>query len=630
MIQKIYFSSLLLFLCVQPLLAQEKDTTLNRRMDEVVVTGTRASVHRNNVPLTLSVVTRREIEESGESALLNVLSERVPGLFVTQRGVTGFGIAEGGTGSMSLRGIGGSPTTRILILIDGHPQYMGIMGHHLPDAYVSSDVERAEVIRGPGSLLYGSNAMGGVVNIITRKQEHQGWSANARLMYGSYNTQKYMANAGVNSKKFEAFLSVNHDHTDGHRPSSAFSITNGYLKLGYRLSPHFKLWGDASLAAYETENPGTVMQPMIDNTADILRGVASLTLENEYAKSNGALKFFYNFGKHKINDGYAEGGTPRNYLFHSQDHNYGLTCYQSFRPFAGQLVTAGIDYKNFGGKAWNAYVNNVTPDKELLPEMSRYEAAGYITIQQTLFERLTLNAGVRLEHSEQFGTEWIPQGGVAWRPWPQTVFKASVSKGFRSPTIKEMYMFPPQNPDLQPESMMSYELSAWQSLFNGQLSLELTGYIAKGDNLIMTQMLNGSPKNLNTGDFNHKGIEFSANWEIFNNLRINGNYTYLHMEKPVLNAPGQQAFLSAAYRPGKWTLSAGFQYIHDLYTVLESKTAAAIKEQYGVLNAQVGYRPLQWIEVFVKGDNLTATSYETIYGYPMPGVTLFGGLNIIL
>ncbi|WP_372650716.1 TonB-dependent receptor plug domain-containing protein, partial [Draconibacterium sp.] len=129
-------------------------------INEVVVTGTQVQVNRNNVPMAVSVVTRTQIEESDESALLPILNGRVPGLFVTERGVTGFGVAAGSAGQISIRGIGGSPTTGVLMLIDGHPQFMGIMGHPLPDSYVASDVERVEVIRGPASILYGSNAMG--------------------------------------------------------------------------------------------------------------------------------------------------------------------------------------------------------------------------------------------------------------------------------------------------------------------------------------------------------------------------------------------------------------------------------------------------------------------------------------
>lgn len=624
MVRKISFLTVSFFLLISNGLSAQEDT-IHRDIDEVVVTATRASVNRNNVPMTISVINRAEIEESSESALLPVLSERVPGLFVTQRGVTGFGVAAGGTGGITMRGVGGSPTTEILVLIDGHPQYMGVMGHHLPDAYVASDVEKVEVIRGPASILYGSNAMGGVINIITRRQNTEGWNANGRVMYGSYNTQKYMANGGLKKGKFNGYLSLNHDRTDGHRSNSDFAITNGYAKLGYQLNEHFQVWGDASLAAYKAQNPGTTANPMIDNTADILRGVASVTVENNYGKLSGALKFFYNFGDHKVNDGYREGAAPTNFFYRSTDHNYGITFYQTFRPFAGNMITAGIDYKNFGGHAWNDYTD-ATPDNHILPDTSLYELGGYVIMQQTLFEKLTLNVGVRLENSERFGTEWVPQAGLSYRPLRHTVLKASVSKGFRSPTIREMYMFPPHNPDLQPERMINYEVSVGQGFFEGRLTAELTGYIADGSNLIMTQM----GKNLNAGDFKNKGIEFSLRWNALKNLNIQGNYSYLHAEKPILSAPGQQAYIAASYRMHKWTLSANYQYVHDLYTQSPIPETDPHKENYGLWNVKVSYRPLKWLDVFVKGENLTDKSYAIVYDYPMPGVTVFGGINLSL
>ena len=202
----------------------EVDSLIN--LQGVVITANKINVNRNSVPLSISVIDREQIEASSESALLPVLSERVPGLFVTEKGITGFGVSKGAAGTVNIRGIGQG--NKVLMLFDGQPQWAGLFGHSLPDTYVASDVEKVEVIRGPGSLIYGSNAMGGVVNIITRRHTQQGRRTQARIMYGSFNTQKYMINNGYNIGKFSSFVSVNHDRTDGHRPDSKFHITNGF------------------------------------------------------------------------------------------------------------------------------------------------------------------------------------------------------------------------------------------------------------------------------------------------------------------------------------------------------------------------------------------------------------------
>ena len=262
-----------------------KDTV---KVDEVVITGTPVKVNQNNVPMAVSVVTREQISESNESALLPVLNGIVPGLFVTERGITGFGVSSGAAGQISMRGIGGDPTTGVLILIDGHPQFMGIFGHPLSDAYVASDVERVEVIRGPASILYGTNAMGGVINIITRKQTQDGFHGDARLLYGSYNTQKYVIDGGYKKDKLSIFASINHDQTDGQRAHSDFNITNGYLKVGYELSKNIRANTDFSLAKFKTTDPGPdTVNATVGATQNITRGYWSLTLDNDFEKYSG-------------------------------------------------------------------------------------------------------------------------------------------------------------------------------------------------------------------------------------------------------------------------------------------------------------------------------------------------------
>ena len=154
-----------------------KDSTRVARsltIDEVVVTGTRNETDVRHLPMTISVVNRKVLEQSFQPSVLPVLTEQVPGLFTTSRGIMGYGVSTGAAGGMSLRGIGGSPTAGLLVLIDGHPQYMGLMGHPIADAYQTMLTDRVEVLRGPASVLYGSNAMGGVINIVTRKMQEDG------------------------------------------------------------------------------------------------------------------------------------------------------------------------------------------------------------------------------------------------------------------------------------------------------------------------------------------------------------------------------------------------------------------------------------------------------------------------
>lgn len=583
-----------------------KDTL---RIEEVVVTGSPVKINRNNVPMSVSVVSQAQLSESSESAVLPVLSGQVPGLFVTERGVTGFGVSTGSAGQITIRGIGGNPTTGVLMLIDGHPQFMGIMGHPLPDSYVTSDIERVEVIRGSGSVLYGSNAMGGVINLITKKQERDGFHGNSRLMYGTFNTQKYMISGGYKKDKLSVYISGNHDQTDGHRANSDFKISNGYSKIGYDVNEHIKLGLDFSLAKFKSQDPGPdTLNAKKGEAIDITRGYGSFTAENEFSKASGAAKLFYNFGEHNITDG-----------FHSTDYNYGLNLFEAFKLLEGNTVTLGFDYMNFGGLAEN--LKAMGGKGIIFADTAVYELGYYGFVQQTFAKKLTVNGGLRLQHNQVYGNELIPSAGIAWRANSNTTWKASFSKGFRSPTIRELFLWGP-NPKLQPETVFNYEAGILKSFFERKLAFELTGFIVKGDNLIITIPLKGLQ---NAGEVDNKGIEFSADARPNKNLSFHTAYSYIQMKNPVYATPKHQLYISSRYHFNKTSLAISLQHVADLDT---DPSPSVHAEDFTLLNVRVGYRLCQFSEIFFNGENLLNQRYEQIRFYPMPRTTFFAGINL--
>jgi iron complex outermembrane receptor protein len=498
--------------------------------------------------------------------------------------------------------------------------WAGIFGHSIADAYVASDAEKVEVIRGPGSLLYGSNALGGVINVITRKADADGIHGRARTMYGSYNTQKYLGSAGYKKDKLNIYASVNHDRTDGHRNNSEFYITNAYVKAVYLFSKNWDASADAIIADFKTVNPGTVSQPMSDNWAKALRTTYSVALNNRFENMDGSVQAFYNNGKHKINDGYKDSSQPREYLFHSDDYNAGIALFESFRLIEGNLLTVGFDAKQWGGHAWNDSINGHIGE---IIDKKVNEFAGYAVVQQTIFDKLTLNAGIRLENNEVYGNEWIPQAGIAYNPTEQSTLKLSASKGFRSPNIRELYMYPIANPDLKPERMNNYDFSYLQSLLDSRLHLELTLFFAQGENMISTTMIDGKLLNFNTGKFINKGFDFGLSYNISPDLKFSGNYSFLDSDIKITASPKHKAFASLGWNCGKWTLTPNYQYVAGLYLANNAPTT----ENYSLLNCNVSYKLIPALTVFLNGENLTDTYYETYAGFPMPGIVVMGGVD---
>ena len=604
----------------------------NDRISEVVVTGARNKTDIRHLSQTVSVIGRKEIEQTWQPSLLPVLSERIPGLFITSRGIMGYGVSDGAAGGMSLRGLSGG-SGRLMVLIDGHPQYMGMFSHPIADAYQSFMAERVEVLRGPASVLYGSNAMGGVINIVTRSMEEDGVKTGLNAGYGSYNTLQTELTNRIRKGRFSSVASLSYNRTDGHRDDMGFEQYGGYAKLGYEIAEAWNVRADVNVTHFNASQPGPVSAPLADADQRVTRGMTSFALENSYERTSGAVSFFYNWGNHWINDGYepAQGETPLDYRFNSRDDMMGLSVYQSARLFKGNRLTAGVDWFRFGGRAWNEYVEGERSGQTSeIADKTEHEVAGYVDFRQDFGTWLTLDAGVRVDHHSHVGTEWIPQAGLSFHLPRSMELKSSASKGFRYPTIREMYMFPPQNPDLEPESLWNYELAFSQTLAGGRVSYGVNIFYTDGKNMIVAVPRDGAtPLNMNTGAIRNTGAEVQAAWRISRVWSVDANYSFLHMENPVIGAPEHKLYTGASFAKGRWQASTGVQYIGNLYTqVVTNGRGSNILEDFVLWNLFASFRITDWLSVWARGENLLAQKYEINAGYPMPGATVMGGIHI--
>lgn len=609
------------FFVITQLSAQKSNTIRDTLyVPEAVVTGTRNEVDIRHLPMNVSVISGEKIKKRYEQSLLPLLTEQVPGLFTTSRGIMGYGVSTGSSGGISMRGVGGSPTTGMLVLIDGHPQYMGLMGHPIADAYQSMLAEKVEVVRGPASVLYGSNAMGGVINILTNKLKEDEFRNNVRLGYGSFNTLTTEASSRFRRKGFSSVVTASYNRTDGHRERMGFEQYGGYVKLGYDFSENWNLFTDLNITHFNASNPGAISRPIYENDSRITRGMASASLDNNYKYTSGSLKFFYNWGQHNINDGYYDGGVARDFLFNSKDRMLGITWYQSASLFKGNRLTVGFDYQKFGGEAWNAFYSGKRAD---IINKTEDEIAGYVDFRQNLGSVITLDAGIRLDHHSRTGSQWIPQFGASIYPMKTAEIKLVASRGFRNPTIRELYMFPPQNPNLLPESLWNYEVSWSQRLFEGALSYNVNLFYIKGDNLIQTVIID-KPININTGKIENWGAELYVNYQISKMFNLSANYSWLHMKNPIIASPEHKLYVGLDFTKNRWSASTGLQYINGLYTSVKPVT----KENFTLLSLRGSYRFCDWAEVFVRGENLLAQRYEINLGFPMPLATAMGGINL--
>lgn len=589
---------------------------------EVVVTGTRAPSDVRYLPLTVTTIGRQQISESFHTSILPLVNEQVPGIFVTQRGLLGFGVSTGAAGGMKIRGIGGSPTTEMMVLVDGSPHFTGLMGHTVADLYQSLVAEKVEIVRDPASVLYGSNAMGGVMNIITRQGMTDGLTNKFRLQGGSYGTMEGEYAGTQRYGIFSNMIGLSAAASDGHRPRMHFEQYSLVDNLSFQLGKYWTARGEVNMTHFISNNPGTVSAPMIDNYMNIYRGTASAGINNRYERASGSATFYLDWGHHKIDDGHTAQKPEQKALYLQRDHTYGVNLFETVRLFTGNHTTFGLDYQHVDGSAWTKaksdgtksyYVNSKTAD----------EMAGYVDFRQTLLDVLTFDAALRYNHHSRAGSEWIPQAGISFIPTKNSMLKATVSKGFRNPTLRELYMFKPANKELKAERLMNYELSWHHDL--SKLSYGANLFYIDADNLIQTEVINGKPLNVNTGTLYNWGFELTTAYSVNSHLHLNANYSYLHTSKAITSAPRHKLYAGGDYRWKCLTLTTGVQWIGHLLT---TTTAPTKRQDYVLWNLSASCKATRWLTIFAKGENLLAQKYETYDGFPMPRATVMGGVDI--
>lgn len=399
--------------------AEIADTTM-RNLGEVVVTGVSAPVARNLQPYSVSVIGQERLESTGQTQVLSAISGMVPSLFVSERSIFGFGVSNGGSGHIKLRGVGGDRASAVLMMVDGQPQFAGIYSHHIADFYDKEYVERVEVLRGPGSVLYGSNAMAGAINVITKNPDKRGVRTTISSQYGSYNTWLSSATNTIRFGKF-SLASLSYNRTDGTVDNFDFRQADGYLKLGYDFTRQWKASADYTLMHFKGNDP---IYPRLSNPESteiyrqsITRGEASVSVANSYSTTGGMLRAYYSYGSHYVDD-------PRH--FHSLDDRFGIMAYQNFTPWCGASATVGFDFDRYSGKIPTSGGNNHTEGSMTTISRKRItEYSPYVTLSQSLAgELLNLNGGVRMANSDMFDTRWIPQFGFALNPGRGYTIKA--------------------------------------------------------------------------------------------------------------------------------------------------------------------------------------------------------------
>lgn len=330
-------------------------------------------------------------------------------------------------------------------------------------------------------------------------------------------------------------MTGSYNRTDGHRADMGFEQYGGYAKVGYEISRRWNAYADVNLTHFNASNPGEITAPVFDNDSRITRGMASVSLENSYDRTSGALKFFYNWGRHRINDGYGAGEEPRDYRFNSKDRMLGVSWYQSAGLWRGSRLTAGIDWQRFGGRAWNRFTADGR--EEPIVDQTEDEIAGYADFRQSL-GRLTVDAGVRIDHHTRTGHGVGSAGGHLAAGRTRRSAEGDGEQGLPQPSApRTLHVRGEESRSEARTRLWNYELSWTQRLAGGSVSYGVNLFYIEGEDIIRRGRADGRNILLNQARIENWGAEADAAWRIGGGWGVNANYSWLRMEYPVPASP---------------------------------------------------------------------------------------------
>jgi outer membrane cobalamin receptor len=592
------------------------------RLGDVVVTATKTEKDPGDVTQSVTVVTGDEIKQSGATDVATAVQNAI------SVHISDFG-TPGSVESISIRG---AYSSQVLVLLNGiRMNSSRDGGFDLSFLPVSvEDIERIEIVRGPSSALYGSDAVGGVINIITRKLQgdRSGISASA----GSHGYDEI--HLGGEGRKGGWYYAVagKRETSDGYRVNSDLYrwVFNG--KLGYEFSRESSLEFGVNYLSADVGSPGsTTFGPTPHARQEERNKVYSGAYRTRFGRSID-LKLS---GYHKRDNlGFQDPDTldfstfpptpapTSNYYETTSD---GGEAQLTWLIASWNQLTAGYEMRRDRLNSFDAQNGSAEHAASL--------NAFYFQDEISIGEPLIIVVGGREDDHSVYGNKFSPKisGRYALKS-TGTIFRASYGKSFRAPTFNDLYFntsWAVGNPNLKPESAKEYEGSVEQQL-GKMATVKLGGFERKVTDLIQWNW-NVFPMQVeNIGKVRIRGLEVEAAYRIASVVSLLANYTYLN---PVDEITGQKIYYTIPRKQLKGALTVFPE--KNVYMTIEGRAVENYVKpgepawRYSVYDVKVAEKISKWkgAEVFFAMTNVFDRKYETVQGYPMPPKEIRGGVT---
>ncbi|MEO3434964.1 TonB-dependent receptor [Inquilinus sp. CAU 1745] len=628
---------LLATLCLLPFGAQaQEDETNVETLPEMTVTATRIEQPVERVPASVTVIDREEIERNNYQTLADALMT-VPGISLTPTG----GI--GGLNNLQIRG---APSNNTRVLIDGIPVNDSSAGDKFDFGVdLLGDVERIEVVRGPGAALYGNNSAGGVINIITRDGLGEDPAVYGSIAAGTQNTLRGIAGSEGQVGAFNYNLSLQGFRTDGFnitpdRREPNFGEEDGFDNYtftgaaGYDVSDRVRVDGLLRVRRAESDiDNGGSDDPDQVNKADQIVWRAG----GELLSFDGRLTSRLDVGqsRHDRQDiDHPDAGDP----FDTNDTFNSRRTYASFQ----NTLEAG----DFGAAEDVRFVAGVDLARESIDvsnfgdvEEEEDEVGYFVQGQATFLDSLDLTLSGRLSDRENFSAQATWRAAAVWTvgPW-DTRLKGAIGTAYLAPSLIDRFG-PFGNPDLQEETSRSWEIGFEQDVaLAGRpegLSFGVTYFQTRIDDLISFNPETFVSENINEAEI--EGIESFVGVQPADWIAARLSWTWTNSrdvmnDRPLGRSPKHKIAASATVTPLEdWTISPEIVYaseaIEYLYPDGSGFGDLGYGEGYTLVNLATTYDIDETYTLFGRIENLLDRDYETPNGYAAPGFTALVGIR---
>jgi len=580
---------------------------------EIAVIGRRPAARDRTADATL--IEGQRLRDSPRASTFEALSQQSADVYVPGRGALP-GVASGGTGGLRVRGLGGSPNSQVLVVEDGVPDYQGIFGHPIPDAYVPFLIDDVLVIKGGDSTLYGTNAMGGVVVLRSRWREEDGHELVSDSAIGSYATVRETVTGLVRAGAWDLAGGVHAMATDGHRDGAGGDQLVGSAAARHRFTPRLTLTARNKVVHLDGADPGPVTHPNPDHWYDVWRDTASLGLDWTEGRLHLRLTPYVNVGVHELYDG-----------FRSVDHVGGGIAEAQVRAASTADVLVGTAWQQVGGRV----MDRVTGARSLVEGMTDVSAYGQIDLRPV--ERVSLVLGARELVSSRHGAVLLYKGGARYSPFDGLFVRTRVSRNFRQPTLRELYLpFPSANPDLRAERSLNWDAGLGHA--SEHLELSGSGYRSEANDLIRYFGSWPTAEVVNVDHVVIWGVEGvvglkrlgPASLFVTGNWQDVGRYTRQNPEAKLDFTLELGHELGVDFLGG----SVSGEWVHGLY--MGDYARQPIDDVF-VMDLTLRYRKQALergtsLEPYLFVRNLMDRRYAYVEGYPMPGLNALVGLRI--